>query len=115
MLMDRHSAVQLEFIMGFDIPDRSSKGPAPGMAVIGMADLMFVVDLTDVTVFQFNIPDIPHMPGIIGDQCDIIRIGDKDRKVLPVDRPKLFCGKHLYHLAPGSATICALRLAFSNS
>ena len=91
--------------MGFDIPDRLPKCSAPGMAVIGVTDFVLMIDQTKIPILQLNIVDVPDMPGVVADQCYIICIRHNHRKILSVDCLKFFCGKHDYHLAPGSATI----------
>ena len=60
--------------MGLDIPDCPPKCPAPGMAVIGVADLMLVIYQTKVPVFQLYIVDIPDMLCVIADQSHIVGI-----------------------------------------
>lgn len=91
------------------------KCPTPGIAVIGVADMMLMIDQTKVPIGKLHIMDVPNMPGVIADQCHIIGIRHDHHKILPVDRLQFFCGKHAHHLAPGSATICALILTFSTS
>ena len=91
--------------MGLDIPDRLPKCSAPGMAVIWVTDFMLMIDQTKTPILQLNIMDVPDMPGVVADQCYIKSVRHNHRKILPVDCLKFFCGKHDYHLAPGSATI----------
>ena len=91
--------------MGLDIPDCPPKCPAPGMTVIWVTDLMLVIYQTKIPVFQLYIVDIPDVPGVVADQCYIKSVRHNHRKIFPVNCLKFFCGKHDYHLAPGSATI----------
>ena len=91
--------------MRFDIPDRLPKCSAPGMTVIGVTDFVLMIDQTKIPILQLNIMDVPDMPGVVADQRYIKSIRHNHRKILPVDCLKFFCGKHDYHLAPGSATI----------
>ena len=91
--------------MGLDIPDRLPKCSASGMAVIWVTDFMLMIDQTKIPILQLNIMDVPDMPGVVANQCYIKSIRHNHRKILPVDYLKFFCGKHDYHLAPGSATI----------
>lgn len=112
MLIDWLPTVQLKLIMGLDIPDCPPKCPTPGMAVIRVIDMMFMIDQTNVLVGKLYIVDVPNMPGVIADQSHIIRICHNHREIFPVDCLKLFRGKHA---APGSATICVCILTFSAS
>ena len=60
--------------MGFDIPDRPPKCPAPGVAVIGLADFMLVVDQTKVSVLQLHVPNVPDVLCVIADQSHVVGI-----------------------------------------
>lgn len=91
--------------MGLDIPDRPPKCAASGVAMIRVADFMFVIDQTKIPVLQLHIIDIPDMPGVVADQGHIIGIRHNHREILLVYRLQFFRGKHTHHLAPGSATI----------
>ena len=91
--------------MGLDIPDCPPKCPTPGMAVIGVTDLMLVIYQTNVPVFQLHIMDVPDMLRVIADQSHVIGIRNDDSEVIPVDCLQFFRGKHAYHLTSGSATI----------
>ena len=91
--------------MGLDIPDCPPKCPAPGMAVIGVTDLMLVIYQTKVPVFQLHIVNVPDVLCVIADQSHVIGIRNDHREIFPVDCLQLFRGKHAYHLVPGSATI----------
>ena len=91
--------------MGLDIPDCPPKCPAPGMAVIGVIDFVLMIDQTKIPILQLNSVDVPDMPGVVADQFYIKSVRHNHRKILPVDCLKFLCGKHDYHLAPGSATI----------
>ncbi len=71
--------------MGLGIPDCPPKCPAPGMAVIGVMDLMLVIYQTKVPVFQLHIMDIPNMPHVIADQSHIIGIRNDHHEIHPVD------------------------------
>ena len=101
--------------MGLDIHDCPPKCPAPGMAVIRVTDFMLVIYQTKIPVFQLHIMDVPDVLCVIADQSHVKGIRNDYRKILPVDCLQLFRGKHAYHLAPGSATICARILTFSAS
>lgn len=85
MLIDWLPAVQLKLIMGLDIPDCPPKCPAPGMAVIWMADMMFMIDQTKVPVGKLHIMDVPDMPGVVADQSHIVGICHNHCEILPVD------------------------------
>lgn len=115
MLIDWLSAAQLKLIMRLDIPDCPPKCPTSGMAVIGVADPMLVIDQANAPILHLHIVDIPNMPGVIADQGHIIGIRHNHREVFPINRLQLFRGKHSHHLALGSATICARILTFSAS
>ena len=91
--------------MGLDIPERPPKCAASGVAVIRMADFMFVIDQTKIPVLHLHIVDIPDMPGVVADQSHIIGICNDYREILSVYRLQFFRGKHTHHLTPGSATI----------
>lgn len=69
--------------MGLDIPNRAPKCAASGVAVIRVADFMFVIDQIKISVLQLHIVDIP-MPGVVADQCYIIGIHHNNREILPV-------------------------------
>ena len=71
--------------MGFDIPDCPPKCPAPGMAVIGVTDLMLVIHQTKVPVFQLYIVDIPDVLCVIANQSHVIGIRNDYCEILPVD------------------------------
>lgn len=71
--------------MGLDIPDRLPKCSTPRMAVIGVIDMMLMIDQTKIPILQFHIVDIPDMPGIIADQRYIKGIRYDHREILPID------------------------------
>jgi len=85
MLIDLLPAVQLKLIMGLDIPDCPPKCPAPGMAVIWMADMVLMINQTKVPVGKLHTVDVPDMPGVIADQSHIKRICYNHREIIPVD------------------------------
>lgn len=70
--------------MGLDIPDCPPKCPAPGMTVIGVTDLMFVIYQTKVPVFQLHIVDIPDVPRVIAYQSHVIGIRNDHCEILSV-------------------------------
>mgnify|MGYP000812295294 CR=1 FL=1 len=54
MLIDWLSAVQLKLIMKLDIPDFPPKCPTLGMAVIGGADVVLMIDQTKIPVGKLH-------------------------------------------------------------
>lgn len=78
--------------MGLDIPDCPPKCPAPGMAMIGVTDLMLVIYQTNVPIFQLHIVDIPDVLCVIADQSHVIGIRNDHCEILPVDCLQLFRG-----------------------
>ncbi len=105
MLIDWLPAVHLKLIMRLDIPDCPPKCSAPGVAVIGVIDMVLMIDQTKIPIRELHIVDVPDMPGVVADQSHIMGICHNHREIFPVDRLQLFRGKHAYHLVPGSATI----------
>jgi len=55
------------------------------MAVIGVTDFVLMIYQTKVPIFQFNIMDVPDVPGVVTDQCYIKGIRHNQRKIIPVD------------------------------
>lgn len=73
--------------------------------MIGVIDMVLMIDQTKIPIRVLHIVDVPDMPGVVADQSHIMGICHNHREIFPVDRLQLFRGKHAYHLAPGSATI----------
>lgn len=42
--------------------------------MIGVIDMMLMIDQTKVPILQFHTVDIPNMPGIVADQSHIVGI-----------------------------------------
>lgn len=71
--------------MGLDIPDCPPKCSAPGVAMIRVIDMVFMMNQTKIPIRKLHIVNVPDMSGVIADQRHIIGICHNHREILPVD------------------------------